>query len=273
MSRNRLVLASSAMLVAVTVFMALFAPWISPHDPDYVAIEKKLQSPDREHLLGTDHLGRDVLSRLIHGARVSLGTTFAAMGAILLIGLLVGAASGYAGGWVDSGLMRICDVFLAFPTLILVIVMVGTLGPGVFNMILAIALSHWAWYGRIVRGLVLGLKHREFVLAARVAGTSRTGIVVRHILPSVIAQLAILATLDLGHIMLHVSGLSFLGLGIQPPTSEWGAMINDARHFVRGHPELMTYPGLMIFFIITAFNLLGDALRDSLDPGLREGGF
>ncbi len=270
MHRNKLALASLTVL-AVAFASALFAPWIAPLDPDRIALEEKLELPSRQHLLGTDHLGRDVLSRLIHGARTSLGSTFAAMGVILPVGLLVGVVSGYAGGWVDFVLMRLCDVFLAFPTFVLAIAMVGILGPGVFNVVLAIALSHWAWYGRITRGLVLSLKHREFVLAARIAGTRPAGIIVRHILPSMVAQLAILATLDLGHIMLHVSGLSFLGLGIQPPTSEWGAMINDARQFVRGYPGLIVYPGLMIFLLISAFNLLGDSLGDSLDPALREG--
>jgi nickel transport system permease protein len=165
--------------------------------------------------------------------------------------------------------MRICEVFLTFPTFILAMFLISIMGMGMTNVILAIVLTHWAWYARIIRSLVLSLKNREYILAARVAGTSPLNIFFRHLAPPVLAQLVILATLDIGHMMLHVSGLSFLGLGIQPPTPEWGVMINDARQFIWTRPELIMYPGAMIFLAVIAFNIPGDTLRDSLDPVIR----
>ncbi len=245
---------------------AAFAPVLTPYDPTEVNLADKFAEPSAEHLLGCDHLGRDVVTRLLYGARTSLGSVMVIAGVILLLGFAVGATAGYMGGAVDSTLMRICDVFLTFPTFILAMFMIGVLGTGIVNVILAVALTHWAWYARIIRSFVLSLKNREYVLAARVAGTGRFMTVARHVLPPVFAQLAILATLDIGHMMMHVSGLSFLGLGVTPPMAEWGVMIADARQFVWTHPELIMYPGLAIFLTVMAFNLLGDAMRDALDP-------
>lgn len=258
------------LIILLTVFMAIFAPVIAPHDPNDVALERKLMLPDHSYLLGTDHLGRCILSRLIYGARVSLGAAFAVMSATLAISTVVGAVSGYAGGRVDAVIMRICDVFLAFPSLILALALVGVMGPGLPNVVLALALSQWAWYARMIRGMVLSLKERNYVLAARVAGTPRPTIIARHILPNILPQIAVLATLDVGWVILHIAGMSFLGLGIQPPTPEWGAMINDGRQFLRGYPWLMAYPGLMILSVVMAFNLLGDALRDMSDPMIKK---
>ncbi|MFO7597921.1 MAG: nickel ABC transporter permease subunit NikC [Desulfocurvibacter africanus] len=266
---RRWMVLTSLVLVVLLLGAAILAPVVAPHDPAEVVLEQKLQKPSLEHPLGTDHLGRDVLSRLIHGARASVGSVFIIVSLVLVLGLGIGCLAGYAGGRVDSLLMRICDVFLTFPTFILAMFLIGVLGTGLFNVILAIVLTHWAWYARLVRSLVLSLKNREYVLAARVAGTGRFMTVARHILPSVGAQLAILATLDIGHMMLHVSGLSFLGLGVRPPTAEWGVMINDARQYMWTDPQLVLLPGLMIFITVMAFNLLGDALRDALDPALR----
>lgn len=263
-----MVLAALA-LVVLLLGAVLLAPLVAPHDPAEVALEQKLQKPSLEHPLGTDHLGRDVLSRLIYGARASVGSVLVIVSLILVLGLGIGCLAGYVGGRVDSLLMRICDVFLTFPTFILAMFLIGVLGTGLFNVVLAIVLTHWAWYARLVRSLVLSLKNREYVLAARVAGTGRFMTVARHILPGVGAQLAILATLDIGHMMLHVSGLSFLGLGVRPPTAEWGVMISDARQYMWTDPQLVLLPGLMIFITVMAFNLLGDALRDALDPALR----
>jgi nickel transport system permease protein len=259
-------------LIVLICSTALFAPWVAPHDPNAIDLSRKLQPPGGGYLLGTDHLGRDICSRLLYGARISVGTVLGIVALILVLSLGVGCAAGYAGGWVDALLMRTCDVFLTFPTFILAMFLIGVLGTGLGNVILAIALTHWAWYARIVRGLVLSLKQRNYVLAARIAGTSPLRILLRHILPSVMAQLAILATLDIGHMMLHVSGLSFLGLGVQPPTPEWGVMINDARQYVWTQPELILYPGLMIFLTVMAFNIPGDHLRDALDPVVRTQG-
>jgi nickel transport system permease protein len=188
---------------------------------------------------------------------------------VMLMGLAVGCAAGYLGGKIDSLLMRFCEVFLTFPTFILAMFLIGVLGTGLVNVILAIALTHWAWYARIIRSLVLTLKNREYILAARVAGAGRLAVVLRHLAPPVAAQLVILATLDLGHMMLHVSGLSFLGLGVRPPTPEWGVMIQDAQPYIWTHPELILFPGLMIFLMVLAFNVPGDLLRDRLDPSAR----
>jgi nickel transport system permease protein len=256
-------------LVGLLGLAAVLAPWIAPHDPNAVELARKLEPPSGQHLLGTDHLGRDLLSRLIWGARLSLGTVAVIVGLILVLSLAIGGVSGLLGGWVDAVCMRTCDVFLTFPTFVLALFLIGVLGTGLVNVVLAIVLTHWAWYARIVRGLVLGLRHRGFILAARVAGTSRWRIALRHVLPPVAAQLLILATLDIGHMMLHVSGLSFLGLGVQPPTPEWGVMISDARQYLWTQPALILYPGGLIFLTVLAFNIPGDALRDALDPVVR----
>jgi len=255
--------------VALLIMAALFAPLLAPHDPNAIDLAARLRGPDGTHLLGTDHLGRDVLSRLLYGTRISLGAVALILGLILALGIGTGALAGYAGGKVDALIMRICDMFLTVPTFVLAMFMIGALGTGLENVVLAIALSHWAWYTRLVRGLVLSLKTRDYVLAARVAGVGEIRIFASHVLPGVAAQLVVLATLDIGHMMLHVSGLSFLGLGVAAPTPEWGVMISDARQFIWTQPLLLLWPGLMILLTVMAFNRLGDAFRDALDPALR----
>lgn len=260
-----------AILLATTVIIvAAAAPLIAPHDPNHVELAKRLSGPSASHWLGTDHLGRDILSRLIFGARASVGSVAAIIACILVLGFAVGCLAGFRGGLIDATLMRICDVFLTFPTFILAMFLIGVLGTGLTNVVIAIVLTHWAWYARLIRGFVLSLKNREYILAAKMAGTPRVKIVLQHIVPPVFAQLVILATMDIGHMMLHVSGLSFLGLGVTPPTAEWGVMINDAREFIWSSPGLIFYPGMMIFLTVMSFNLLGDALRDALDPTLAE---
>lgn len=256
-------------VVALLLVAALAGPWISPHDPDAIDLTARLQGADAVHWLGTDHLGRDILSRLIAGVRVSLGVVALTLALILVLGIVVGGASGFIGGRTDQLIMRVTDVFLTFPTLVLALFMIGMLGTGLVNVVIAIALSHWAWYARIVRGIVLSLRHRDYLLAARLAGASRLRIFAAHLLPATLSQLLVLATLDIGHMMLHVSGLSFLGLGVAPPTAEWGVMIGDARQFVWTAPMLIFWPGLALFVSVMAFNILGDALRDRLDPHLR----
>lgn len=263
----------SLVLLLIVGGLALSAPWLGLPDPEEVNLAAKLSAPSAQHLLGTDHLGRDVLSRLIFGSRVSIGSVFVILLLIVVFSTLTGTLAGFAEGAVDNVIMRICDIFLTFPTLILAMFFVGVLGTGLTNVIIAIFLTHWAWYARIVRGIVLSLKSREFVLAARVAGTSTFRLVVRHILPSLAPQVLVLSTLDIGHMMLHVAGLSFLGLGVQPPLPEWGVMIGDARQFIWTQPQLLLYPGLAIFIVVMAFNLLGDAMRDALDrSGMLEEG-
>lgn len=253
-------------LVGLLVVLALFGQWLAPHDPDVVDLGKRLLPADANHWLGTDHLGRDLLSRLIVGTRLSLGSVLLTLVLVLVLGLAVGGVAGFIGGRTDLLLMRLCDMFMTFPTLVLAFFFVTLLGTGLTNVIVAIALSHWAWYARMVRGMVIAQRGREYVLASRLAGASRWARLRDHVLPNIAGPLLVLATMDIGHMMLHVSGLSFLGLGVTPPTAEWGVMINDAKEFIWTHPQLLLLPGLMIFFSVMAFNLLGDAVRDRLDP-------
>lgn len=253
-------------LIGLFAFTAVFAPAIAPHDPLQVDLMQKLQPESLDYPLGTDHLGRCVLSRLIYGSRVSLSVALMVVALTTAISLMVGMVAGYVGGKVDTWLMRICDVFLAFPSLILSLAVVGILGGGLVNLVVALVASHWAWYARIVRSRVLSVKESDFVKAAVVSGTQQLPLMLRHIVPYTLAELAILASLDLSHMILHIAGLSFLGLGIQPPTPEWGAMLNDGREYFRRIPALMFYPGLMIFLVSLSFNFVGDALRDALDP-------
>jgi nickel transport system permease protein len=266
---HKLLLVALLILVGLLA-MAAFAPYLATTDPNLTDIGHRLAPPSLSEPLGTDHLGRSIYSRLVYGARASLGSVAIIVCAILVLSFAVGGLSGYCGGIVDAGVMRLCDVVLTFPTFILALFLIGVLGSGLTNVIIAIVCTHFAWYARMVRGMVLQLRHREHVLAARVAGARGVTLFVRHIMPPVLAQMAVLASLDIGHMMLHVSGLSFLGLGVQPPTPEWGVMIGDARQYLRTAPQLMIIPGAMIFLSVMAFNLLGDALRDHLDPHLQE---
>ncbi|MBV4536545.1 MULTISPECIES: nickel ABC transporter permease subunit NikC [Pseudomonas] len=255
-------------LVGLLALVAVFGQWLAPHDPDLVDLSQRLLPPDASHWLGTDHLGRDLLSRLIVGTRLSLGSVMLTLALVLLLGIVIGGVAGFVGGKLDLLIMRLCDMFMTFPTLVLAFFFVTLLGTGLSNVIVAIALSHWAWYARMVRGLVIAQRGREYLLASRLAGASRWMRLRQHVLPNIAGPMLVLATLDIGHMMLHVSGLSFLGLGVTPPTAEWGVMINDAKEFIWTHPQLLLLPGLMIFFSVMAFNLLGDALRDRLDPTL-----
>lgn len=264
--RLRWSLAAGALLVSLLVLLAVFGQWLAPHDPDLIDVGQRLQPASLSHWLGTDHLGRDLLSRLIVGTSLSLGSVLLTLSLVLALGLLVGGVAGFVGGKLDLLLMRLCDMFMTFPTLVLAFFFVTLLGTGLTNVIVAIALSHWAWYARMVRGLVIAQRGREYLLAARLAGASRWSRLRQHVVPNIAGPLLVLATMDIGHMMLHVSGLSFLGLGVTPPTAEWGVMINDAKEFIWTHPQLLLWPGLMIFFSVMAFNLLGDALRDRLDP-------
>ena len=249
-------------LVALLLLMALFGPWLAPYDATLVNLDERLLPASTSHWLGTDHLGRDVLSRLIVGTQLSLGSV------VLVLGVVIGGIAGIVGGKLDMFLMRLCDMFLTFPTLVLAFFLIALLGTGLTNVIIAIALSHWAWYARMVRGMVLAQRNRDYVLASRLAGASRLTRLRQHVMPNVVGQLLVLASMDIGHMMLHVSGLSFLGLGVSPPTPEWGVMINDAKEFIWTQPQLLLWPGLMIFISVMAFNLLGDALRDRLDPSV-----
>ncbi len=249
-------------MLAVILLSAVFAPLIAPYSPYDIDLSNRFAPISSSHILGTDHLGRDVFSRLIYGSRMSLISVLAIMVIILLISLIIGSAAGFLGGKIDNVLMRISDVMLTFPTFILALFFIGVLGVGLINVIIAIAFTHLAWYSRIVRSIVLETKEKNYVLASKCMGTPTLKIIIKHIIPQVLSQVGILATLDLGHMMLHVAGLSFLGLGVQAPVAEWGVMINDAAPFIRQHPELMIYPGLCIFITVAIFNSLGEYLKD-----------
>lgn len=256
----------ATLVIALLVMVALTSHWWIPYDPLAINLPERLLAPGAQHWLGTDHLGRDILSRLLAATRVSLGSVMVCMALVLCIGVLVGGCAGVLGGRVDQAMMRITELFMTFPTSILSFFMVGVLGTGLTNVIIAIALSHWAWYARMVRNIVMPLRQREYVLSSRLSGASHWRVFIDHLAGAVMPSLLVLATLDIGHMMLHVAGVSFLGLGVSAPTPEWGVMINDARQYIWTQPLQMFWPGLALFISVMAFNLVGDALRDNLDP-------
>ncbi len=266
--RDRTVVAGSVILGCFFV-AAIGAPLVAPHDPTTVDARAILAPPSGDHWLGTDNLGRDILSRLIYGARWSLGTAGLAAAGIVLIGVTVGLIAGYLGGLLDDLLMRLVDVLLAFPSLVLALAIVGMLGPSLTNVMLGMVAVWWVDYARVIRGLTVSVRQREFVASAHCAGAPAFHIITKHVLPNVIPSVIVLATLELGGLMLAISGLSFLGLGAQPPTPEWGTMLNDGRTFFQRAPQLMLYPGLAITLVVVGCNLIGDGLRDVLDPRLK----
>jgi peptide/nickel transport system permease protein len=266
--RDRTVVAG-ALIVGIIAAAAVAAPWVAPHDPTAVDSRAILAPPSAQHWLGTDNLGRDIFSRLVYGARWSLGAAASAAAAIVLVGITVGVIAGYVGGLVDDLLMRVVDVLLAFPSLVLALAIVGTLGPSLQNVMIGMVAIWWVDYARVMRGLTLGVRDREYVTAAQCAGAAAPWVILRHVMPNVIPSVLVLATLELGGLILAISGLSFLGLGAQPPTPEWGTMLNDGRPFFQRAPQLMIYPGLAITLVVVGCNLLGDGLRDVLDPRLK----
>ncbi len=257
-------------LVLVVVFAlgAVFAPLLTVHDPITVDALNRLAPSSWDHPLGTDALGRDTFSRIVFGARWSLGTAVLVTIIVMTAGLLVGTVSGYYGGRLDAVLMRVVDVLLAFPRLVLYLAIVGTLGPGLDNLFIALVSITWAEYARIVRGLVISVKNRPFVRASLAIGARDRRLMVRHILPNVVAPVVVLASLETGRTVLALAALGFFGLGAQPPTPEWGTMINESRLFLQTSPALMLWPGIAISLTVIGFNLLGDGLRDVLDPRL-----
>jgi peptide/nickel transport system permease protein len=259
-------------LIAVFALCALFAPVIAPYDPLAQDLAQRLRPPSSEHWLGTDSLGRDIASRILYGARISLIIGVVVVASAGVVGTVIGLIAGYAGGLVDEALMRLTEVFLAFPALILAMAIAGALGPSLTNAIIAIAAVTWAVYARLVRGQILSLRRREFVEAARAMGASRTRIVLRHLLPNALAPIMIQASFDLGSSIIAAAGLSFIGFGAQPPTPEWGVMISEGRNYISTQPWLSLFPGLAILFAVGSFNLLGDGLRDAFDPRLSRAG-
>lgn len=255
----------SLVMIIFLLLIALIAPFFLPYAPDAIDLDNRLAPISTTHFLGTDHLGRDILTRLIFGARISLLSVGIILVCVMFLGISIGGIAGFFGGKIDKFIMRICDLFLSLPTIVLSLFLVGILGAGLENVMLAIALTHWAWYARIIRSIVLGLKHREFVLLSQVYGASNWQIFKRNMLTPILTQCFVLATMDIGHIMLHIAGLSFLGLGVQPPQAEWGVMLSDSKDYVFSNPELLLYPGLALFIAVALFNMLGDSLRDYFD--------
>jgi len=248
---------------------ALAAPWIAPHDPTAPVIEAVLQPPSRAHPFGTDELGRDVLSRVIYGSRVSLEVGVVAVGIAATIGTAGGLAAGFYGGTWDAAVMRATDVLLAFPGILLAIAIVATLGPSLVNVIIAVGIGAIPVYARTVRGSTLSVRRMEYVDAARAAGATTGRLIVRHVLRNIAAPIVVLATLGVGVNILIAAGLSYVGLGAQPPTPEWGAMLSGARQYLRDAWWTAVFPGLAITLTVIGMNLLGDGLRDILDPRLR----
>lgn len=256
-------------IIAGIILLAIFASVASPADPLAIDYAHPAAPPGAAgHLLGTDAAGRDILARLIFGTRISLQVGIVAVGIATTIGTTVGLIAGYRGGAIDNVLMRTVDVFLAFPVIVLAIAIIAVLGPSLVNVIVALGLVAWTTYARVVRGQVLVLREQDFVQAARAMGTSDGRIIMRHILPNALAPIIVLATLGMATAIIAEAALSFLGLGVQPPTPSWGTMLNEGRAFLRTAPHISTFPGLAIMLTVLGFNFLGDGLRDALDPRL-----
>jgi len=260
---------AALVLIGAFAICAVLAPIVAPYDPLAQALGSRLEPPSPQHWLGTDQLGRDIASRLLYGARISLVIGIVVVALAGIFGTLVGLVAGYAGGLVDETLMRVTEVFLAFPPLILAMAIAGALGPSLTNAIIAIAAVTWAVYARLTRGQLLSLRRREFVEAARAIGASRGRILARHLLPNALAPLMVQASFDMGAAIISAAGLSFIGFGAQPPTPEWGVMISEGRNFISTQLWLSLFPGLAILLAVGSFNLLGDGLRDLFDPRLR----
>ena len=273
LARRRTALFGLCVVVAVLV-LAVAAPWVTSWDPIEQDIPSRLQAPGsvhasgRVHVLGTDHLGRDLLARIVFGARPALLVGFAAVAISGLLGLVLGLVSGYFGGLVDDVFMRLADIQLAFPFILLAIAVIGVLGPSLPVIIVVIGVSSWVVYARVVRSEVLSIREREFVQAARALGVRDVRILLRHVLPNALTPWLVVATLDMARVIVIESALSFLGLGVQPPTPTWGGMLADGRVYISTAWWLATFPGLAILFTVLGINLFGDGLRDTLDPRL-----
>ncbi|MBI3941917.1 MAG: ABC transporter permease [Chloroflexi bacterium] len=268
-SRNRPAVAGSV-IIAVLLVMALFAPWISPHPPNDQYGDQALQPPSLQFLFGTDTIGRDNFSRLIFGTRISLFVGLASMSLATGAGVLLGLASGYYGGFIDTLIGRFLDALLAFPAVLLAIFIVAVLGPSLVNAIIAVAIVYIPAFGRVTRANVLSLKEKEFIEAARAMGAHDWQIMLHHILRNTLSPIIVQFSLGVGYAILVEAGLSFLGLGVQPPAPSWGSMLGFGRNFMTQAPWLSTFPGLAIFITVLGFNFLGDGLREALDPRLKE---
>jgi peptide/nickel transport system permease protein len=279
-SRRSRIVKNLTLILPATVFgllilMAIFAPFLAPHDPLETAIMEKRMPPffidggSTKHLLGTDLLGRDVLSRLIYGARVSLSVSMAVIAITAFVGTAIGITAGYLGGKVDAALMRFTDICMSFPGLLLAMLLSVSLGPGFFTVVLALSILGWAGYARLIRGEALRLRSADFVAQARIIGSSSWRIMLRHIFPNVVNPLIVVVTLSVGMIILAESALSYLGIGIPPPTPSWGSMVADGRNFLDTAWWISLFPGLAIGLVVLSGNFLGDWIRDKMDPRLR----
>jgi peptide/nickel transport system permease protein len=267
-ARDPLSLASTIVLL-LFILIAIFAYQVAPYPEEGAGktnVGNTMLAPSSEHIFGTDRLGRDMLSRVIVGARPALIVPIGVVAFAVLLGAPLGAIAGYKGGWVDEVIMRITDLFLAFPSLLLAMAIVLALGRGLGSAAVALVISWWPWYTRLVRGVTISLRQRYFVEAARAIGVSDWVIILRHILPNTISPILVQATVDMGTVILAMGGLAFLGLGTQPPNPDWGLMVSDGRTYILNQWWIATFPGLAIFIVVLAFNLLGDTLRDIFDP-------
>jgi len=266
---NRLAV-TGAIVVVVLFLVSFLAPWLAPYDPAFIDVKSVLERPSSAHLLGTDNLGRDVLSRMIWGSRISLKVGFVAVGIATLIGVFLGAVAGYYGGWVDAVIMRFVDLMLCFPAFFLILAVIAILEPSIWNIMIVIGVTGWMGVARLVRAEFLTLKGREFVLAARALGANDGRIIFGHVLPNAMAPVLVSATLGVAGAILTESALSFLGIGVQPPTPSWGNILTEGKDNISIAWWLSLYPGLAILITVLGYNLLGEGIRDSLDPRLRE---
>ena len=262
--KNRLILVG--IVLFLLLLFCLIAPFFAPNDPLQTNLQQVLAAPSDQYPLGTDQVGRCIYSRLLYGARISLGLTFLLLGIVASIGFVIGLLAGMKGKWVDTLLMRVADMILAFPEIIFVIAVVSVLGPGVMHMILALSIIWWTKYARLTRTLVLRVKEQEFMHAGVMAGASKMKLTTHYILPNILSPLIVQFFLDIGGMLLTIASLSFLGLGVQAPTPEWGSMLSEGRAYMQTAPGLLLYPGVAIFIIVVIFNLVGDFVRDTLDP-------
>jgi peptide/nickel transport system permease protein len=262
--RHQWRIAFTILPLALLLVMTLFGSRIGPFDPDEVQVGQRLQPPSREHLMGTDPLGRDIASRVLAGAQVSIPSVLLIVVSALIVGVTLGAVAGYLGGPIDNVLMRVTDVFLAFPALVLALAITGALGPDLTTAMLAVSVVWWPWYARLIRGQVLSLKHEPYVEAARSLGCSDGRVLSRHILPNAVAPVVVQATLDMGAALVTTASLGYIGMGAQPPSAEWGAMLSQARSFFLNAWWLTAFPGLAIFLTVLIFNAAGDLARTTL---------
>jgi peptide/nickel transport system permease protein len=262
--------AVGALLLLLFLVCALFAPWLAPHDPAQLDLNARLLPPSHSHYFGTDELGRDILSRTIYGARISLTVAVSVVAISLSLGLLTGALAGFYGGWLDAVVnLYVMNAFLALPGILLAIAFVAFLGPGLWNLIFALSIGGWVGYARLVRAQVMAVKEREFVEAARALGAGNLRILLRHILPNIIQPIIVQAAIGMAGAVLAEATLSFLGLGIPPPAASWGSMMNDARSHLFESPHMVTFPAMAVMLCVLSFNFIGDALRDRMDPRTR----